>query len=150
MDDQNQSIFFSSAAIGLGALGMLTALLVLYAGPFSPQPDIGTTLGDIAGNMKAAAQRAVQGVPQPPETIVQPAWDIDRILMAATPALGVMGVLSAIIAYIRREPKRAATCGIAISAAAIFVQVVLIVALIIAGAMLLVGLMQNLDSILGG
>ena len=33
--------------------------------------------------------------------------------------------------------------------AAIFVQVILIVALIIAGAMILVGFMQNLESILG-
>lgn len=150
MDIKDQSSTFSFAAIGLGALGMFTALLVLYAGPFTPQPDVGTSIGEIAGNMRAAALRAVQGLPQPEATIVTPAWDIDRILMAAAPAMGVLGIIMAIVAYIRHEPKRAATCGLAISVSAIFVQVILIAALVIAGAILLVGIMQNMDSILGG
>ncbi|MBW4706884.1 hypothetical protein KX928_03690 [Roseobacter sp. YSTF-M11] len=149
METDDRSMTFSYAAIAFGALGMFTALFVLYAGPFTPQPDIGTSIGEIAGNMKAAAQRALQGRPQPEETIVQPTWDIDRILMGSAPAMGVLGVVMAIIAYIRREPKRAATCGMAISVAAIFVQVILLVALIVAGVMLLIGIMQNLDSILG-
>lgn len=149
MDVDTRGMAFSYAAIGLGALGLFTALFVLYAGPLSPQPDVGTSIGEIAGNMKAAAQRALQGIPQPEETIVEPTWTIDRILMAAAPALGVLGVVMAIVAYIRHEPKRAATCGMCLSVAAIFVQVVLIVTLIIAGAILLVAIMQNLDSIAG-
>ncbi len=71
-------------------------------------------------------------------------------MMAAAPILGVLGVVTAIVAYIRREPKRAATCGLLISVGAILVQVVLIVTLIIAGAIILVGIMKNMDSILGG
>ncbi|MFK7763626.1 MAG: hypothetical protein AB8B62_10210 [Roseobacter sp.] len=149
METHPQSMTFSYAAIALGALGMFTALFALYAGPFSPQPDVGTSIGEIAGNMKAAAQRALQGLPQPEETIVNPTWDLDRILMAASPALGVLGLIAAIAAYIRREPTRAAHCGLAISMGAILVQVVLIVAIVIAGAIILVGIMQNLDSIVG-
>lgn len=150
MDPQPKDMMFSYAAIVCGALGVFTALFALYAGPFTPQPDVGTSIGEIAGNMKAAAQRALQGVPQPEETIVTPTWDIDRILMASAPVLGVLGVVMAIVAYIRHEPKRAATCGLAISVGAIFVQVVLISVLIIAGAIILVGIIQNLDSIVGG
>lgn len=150
MDTQYQNMPFSIAAVGLGASGMFIALLVLYAGPFTPQPDIGTSIGEIAGNMRAAALRAAQGLPQPESTIVEPTWDIDRIMMAAAPALGVLGLIAGIVAFIRREPKRAALCGVAVSASAIVIQVVLIAVLIIAGVMLLVGIMQNLDSILGG
>jgi hypothetical protein len=150
MDEQNRSMMFSCAAIGLGALGMFVALFAIYAGPFTPQPDIGTSIGEIAGNIRAAALRAVQGLPQPESVVVQPVWDIDRILMASAPAMGVLGVVMAITAYIRREPARAATCGMVLSVAAIFVQVVLIVALLIAGAIILVGILQNLDSIIGG
>lgn len=150
MDTQNQSMAFSFAAIGLGAVAMFIALLVVYASPFTPQPDVGTSIGEIAGNMRAAALRAVQGLPQPEETIVKPAWDIDRVLMAAAPALGVLGLVAGIIAFVRHEPKRAALCGVALSASAILVQVVLIAVLIIAGVMLLIGIMQNADSILGG
>lgn len=150
MNSNFQTMPFSCAAILFGASAMFLALLVVYAGPFAPQPDIGTSIGEIAGNMRAAAQRAVQGVPQPEATTIARNWDIDRVLMAATPALGVLGLVMAVVALIRHEPKRAAACGMAISVAAIFVQVVLIVALIVAGAILLVGIMQNMDSILGG
>lgn len=149
MDLRLQNAMFSYAAIACGGAGIFIALLVVYAGPFSPQPDIGTSIGEIAGNTRAAAMRAVQGLPQPQETIVQATWDIDRILMAAAPAAGVLGLILAIVAFIRREPRRAAACGMAISIGAIFVQVVLIAVLIIAGVMLLIGIMQNLDSILG-
>ncbi|MFK7745676.1 MAG: hypothetical protein AB8B47_11525, partial [Roseobacter sp.] len=102
---------FSFAAMVLGALGISVALFALYAGPFTAQPDVGTQIGEIAGNMRAAALRAVQGLPQPEETIVQPTWDIDRILMAAAPILGVLGVIASVVAFIRREPMRMATYG---------------------------------------
>lgn len=141
---------FSYAAMVLGALGISVALFVLYAGPFTPQPDIGTQVGEIAGNMRAAALRAVQGLPQPEETIVQSTWDIDRIMMAAAPVLGLLGVIASVIAFMRHEPKRMATYGLTVSIASIFMQVLLIAALIIAGAIMIVGIMQNLDSILGG
>ena len=145
-----QDAIFSYAAMVLGALGISVALFVLYAGPFTPQPDIGTQVGEIAGNMRAAALRAVQGFPQPEETIVQSTWDIDRIMMAAAPVLGRLGVIASVIAFMRHEPKRMATYGLTVSIASIFMQVLLIAALIIAGAIMIVGIMQNLDSILGG
>ena len=150
MQADPRDILFSYAAMVLGALGISVALFALFAGPFTPQPDVGTQIGEIAGNMRAAAERALLGTPQPEETIVHPTWDIDRILMAAAPILGVLGVIASVIAFIRREPMRMATYGLLVSMASIFMQVVLIVALIIAGAMILIGIMQNLDSILGG
>ena len=150
MDIQTSAAPFSIASIALGAIGLLVALLVVYAGPFAPQPDIGTTIGEIAGNMRAAAWRSFFGLEQPDSTVVQRAWDIDRILMTAAPVAGVLGIVMAIIGYIRKEPKRIAGYGIAMSIAAIFVQVVLIIVFIIAGVMLLIGIMQNMDSIFGG
>lgn len=141
---------FSYAAMVTGALGISIALFALYAGPFTPQPDVGTQIGEIAGNMREAALRAVKGVPQPEETIVQPTWNIDRIMMAAAPVMGFIGVLAAVVAFIRKEPMRMASYGLFVSMAAIFMQVFLIAALVIAGAIILVGIMQNLDSILGG
>ncbi|WP_299672262.1 hypothetical protein [uncultured Roseobacter sp.] len=140
---------FSIAAIAFGGAGLFIALLVMYAGPFAPQPDIGTTMGEIAGNMRAAAWRAFLGLEQPDTTIAQRAWDIDRILMTAAPAAGVLGILMAIIAYIRQEPKRAASCGVALSVCAVLVQVLLMILMIVAGVMLLMSIIQNMDSIFG-
>lgn len=149
MDIDFKTAGFSFAAIGLGATGLFVALLVMYAGPFAPQQDIGTTIGEIAGNMRAAAWRSFLGLEQPESTIVQRTWDIDRILMAAAPAAGVLGIIMAITAYVRNEPKRMAYYGLAISICAVFVQVLFVVLMIVAGVILLINIIQNLDSIFG-
>lgn len=149
MDTDPKKMPFSIAAIGLGGIGLFIALLVMYAGPFAPQQDIGTTIGEIAGNMRAAAWRSFFGLEQPESMIVQRAWDIDRILMTIAPAAGVLGVIMAITAYIRREPKRIATYGMALSVCAVFVQVLFIVLMIVAGVLLLMSIIENLDSIFG-
>lgn len=150
MDIDFKTAGFSFAAIGLGGIGLFIALLVVYAGPFAPQQDVGTAIGEVAGNIRAAAWRSFLGLEQPESTIVQRAWDIDRILMTTAPAAGVLGVIMAITAYIRREPKRIASYGLALSVCAIFVQVFLIVLMIVAGVMLLIGIMENMGSIFGG
>ena len=149
MDIDFKSAGFSYAAIGLGGIGLFIALLVVYAGPFAPQQDVGTAIGEIAGNMRAAAWRSFLGLEQPDSTIVQRDWDIDRILMTAAPAAGVLGVVMAITAYIRREPRRVASYGMALSVCAIFVQVLLIIVMIVAGVMLLISIIGNMDSIFG-
>jgi hypothetical protein len=149
MDIDFKSAGFSYAAIGLGGIGLFIALLVVYAGPFAPQQDVGTAIGEIAGNMRAAAWQSFLGLEQPDSTIVQRDWDIDRILMTAAPAAGVLGVVMAITAYIRREPRRVASYGMALSVCAIFVQVLLIIVMIVAGVMLLISIIENMDSIFG-
>jgi len=149
MDVSDRPMPFSIAAIGFGATGLLIALLVLYAGPFAPQQDVGTTIGEMAGEIRAAAWRSFLGLDQPEATITQRAWDIDRVLMTAAPVAGVLGLVMAITAYVRREPARVATCGMALSACAIFVQVLLIVVMVVAGIMLLIGILRNMDSIFG-
>ena len=67
--------------------------------------------------------------------------------MTAAPVAGVLGVLAAITAYFRGEPKRVATYGMALSVSAIFVQVLLIILMIVAGILLLISIIQNMDSI---
>ena len=140
---------FSIASIVLGGLGLFVALLVVYAGPFAPQQDVGTTMGEIAGDIRAAAWRSFLGLDQPDAKVTQRAWDIDRVLMTAAPAAGVLGVVMAIIAYIKREPARVATYGMALSACALFVQVFLIGLMIVAGITLLASIIRNMDSIFG-
>ena len=135
-------------AMGAGALALALAMLTVFGGPFAPQPSVGTTVGEIAGEMRAAALRAVNGEPQPAP--VPRGWDIDRILMLAAPLVGVMAIVLSMIAALRGERYRLAGYGAALGTGAIVFQFVWWIALLIAGTILLVSIIQNIDGILGG
>lgn len=134
-------------ALGAGALALLLAMLNIFAGPFAPQPSVGAAIGEIAGEMRAAALRAATGAPQPaPEPR---GWDIDRVLMLAAPLVGVVAIVLSMIAALRGEQYRLAGYGATLGAGAIVFQFVWWIALLIAGVILLVAIVENIGDILG-
>jgi hypothetical protein len=135
-------------AIGAGALALSLAVLHVFGGPFAPQPSVGTTVGEIAGEMRAAALRAVNGEPQPAP--VPRGWDIDRVLLVAAPLLGVLAIVLSMVAALRREGLRLAGYGAALGIGAILFQLVWWIAALIAGVILLVAIVENIGDILGG
>ena len=147
MEQKAKSASFSYAAIGVGAIALLIAMVHTFAGPFAPTQSVDVTIGEIAGNMRAAALRALAGEAQPEP--VAAAWDIDRMLKMLAPSAGVTGILLAIVGFVRHEPKRAVVCGLALGAGALMVQILFWITLMICGVILIFGIMQNLDSILG-
>jgi hypothetical protein len=142
------SLGWGHAAMGAGALALALAMLTVFGGPFAPQPSVGTTIGEIAGEMRAAALRAVNGEPQPAP--VSRGWDIDRVLIVAAPLIGVLAVVLSMIAALRGERYRLAGYGAALGVGAIVFQFVWWIALLIAGMILLVSVIENIDGILGG
>ena len=135
-------------AIGTGALALSLAMLHVFGGPFTPQPSIGTTVGEIAGDMRAAALRALSGEPQPAP--VPRGWDIDRVLMLAAPLLGVVAIVLSMVAALRKERLRLAGYGATLGVGAIVFQLIWWIAALIAGVILLVAIIENVDGILGG
>lgn len=135
-------------AMGAGALALALAVIHIFGGPFAPQPSIGTTVGEIAGEMRAAALRAMRGDPQPAP--VPRGWDIDRVLMLAAPLVGVLAIVLSMIAALRREDLRLAGYGAALGAGAIVFHLVWWIAALIAGVILLAAIIENIGDILGG
>lgn len=135
-------------SVALGALGLVLAMVHIFGGPFTPQPSIGTTIGDIAGDMRAAVLRAVRGEPQPAPQPV--GWDIDRVLLLAAPLLGAAALVMAVVSAIARDGWRLPTYGAVLGLAAIVFQLFWWVAVLFAGAILLVAIIENLGEILGG
>lgn len=134
-------------AMGTGAFALALAMLHMFGGPFAPQSSVGTTVGEIAGEMRAAALRAVSGAAQPaPEPR---GWDIDRILMLAAPLFGVLAVVLSMVAALRREELRLAGYGAALGVGAIVFQLVWWIAALIAGVIVLVAIIENIGDILG-
>ena len=135
-------------AIGMGALSLSLAMLHVFGGPFAPTPSAATTVGDIAGEIRAAALRAVKGDPQPAP--IPRGWDIDRVLMIAAPLLGVLAIVLSMVAALRREGPRLAGYGAALGVGAIVFQTIWWIAALIAGIVLLVAIIENIGDILGG
>lgn len=147
-DPETRAPIWGMLAIGTGALALVLAMLVIFAGPFAPQQSVGTTIGDIAGDIVSAARRSVQGLEQPAPA--PRGWDIDRILATLAPILGVGAVVLAVLSAVTREPWRLASYGAALGGAAIVVQVIWWVALLICGIVLLVAIIENLGGIVEG
>ncbi len=135
-------------SIALGALALLLAMVHIFGGPFAPQPSIGTTIGEIAGDMRAAALRSLRGDAQPAPQPV--GWDIDRVLLLAAPLLGAAAIVMAVVSALARDGWRLPTYGAALGVAAIVFQLIWWVAALFAGVLLLVAIIENVGDILGG
>lgn len=135
-------------ALGVGALALSLVLLQVFGGPFAPRPSVGVTIGEIAGDIRASALRALNGEPQPAPR--PRGWDIDRVLMVLAPLLGVGAILLAVVSSLRRDPWQFSAYGVALGTAAIAFQFVWWLALVVIGVCLLIVIIQNIGGILGG
>lgn len=135
------------ASIVLGSAALLLAVIIIFGGPFAPQQSAGTSLGEIAGEMREAAQRKLQGLPQP-EPQARP-WTVDRVLQILAPALGVLAIVAAVVSAVQSNSRRMAAYGTALGVSAILVQFLWWVVLLVAGVVLLVSVMENFSSIIG-
>ncbi len=116
----------------LGAAALVLVLVQFWAGPFAPQQATGVSLGELAAEFRDAALREVRGQPQPaPEPV---SWDVDRALSVVAAVLAALAVVCALYGLIRYEARRPAVAGIALGASAILFQWVTVIALAIAGA----------------
>ncbi len=136
---------FGFTALGLGALSLLGAMVVIYAGPFSPQPSIGTALGEFTADYINSALRGLKGVAQP-EAVAR-TFDIDRFLAIGVSAFGVLSVVLGLIGLARKEPAQIVICGLSVGIAALTFQFVAWLALLICGIILLVSIIGNIGSI---
>jgi hypothetical protein len=128
-------------AVFFGGLALIVSMIVIFAGPFAPQQSVGTTIGQIIGEISLSAMNTVrgEGLP-PPET---PPWNIDRVLAVTGPVLAVIGFIAAIVSAFQHDPGRLPTYGALLGIAAITVQVLWWMALLIAGVVLLMSIIEN-------
>lgn len=134
------------ASIALGTIALIVTCIVIFAGPFAPQQSVGTTIGQIIGEISLSAMNTVRGEALPPPETMP--WNIDRILMITGPILAALAIFTAIISRFKRDPWRLPTYGVVLGVSAIVVQFVWWVVLIIAAVVLLVSIIENGPSFL--
>ena len=134
-------------ALALGATALLVVLVHFWVGPLAPHQKITVTVGEIAAEMRQAAVRKLKGLPQPKPTSAP--WDSDRILKLIAALLAGTAIVLGVVSLVRRETWRPAVGGIALGTGAIAFQVVTWAILVVAGALILVAIIQNITGILG-
>ncbi|WP_375254082.1 hypothetical protein [Yoonia sp.] len=133
-------------SIGLGACALVVTMVVMFGGPFGPQDSVGTSIGKIIGEISVSAFNTVRGNELPPPEAA--AWDLDRILLVTGPILAILAIVTAIVSAFCRDPWRLPTYGAVLGIGAIAIQVIWWIVLIIAGALILVSIIENGPSFL--
>ena len=135
-----------------GAVALLTALIVFWAGPFAPQQTTGVSLGELAAEIGKSAMRSAAGLEQPKP--VAPAKDIDDYLKVAVAVLGGIAIILATTGLIQHERARPAVAALALGGGAILFQFFTWMVLAVLGVILISALLQSFGdtflSICGG
>ena len=104
----------------IGAVALLGALVVFYAGPFAPQQELSVSLGELAADTGKSALRSFFGLSQPEAAPV--VRDLDDYLQIAVAVLGGLAVILGFAGLIRGEDRRAWQAAVSLGAGAILFQ----------------------------
>jgi hypothetical protein len=129
----------------VGSIALLLALVHFWAGPFSPQQTIESSIGEKAASIRRATIDALKGKEPVKETYIAK-WDADKVTQVITAVLGGLALILAVVAFIRHEPKRIVGGAAALGVSAIAFQFIamyamaLLVVLLISAALSSMGL----------
>ena len=138
------------SAFFFGVIALIAVTLHVSGIIVEPEKSTATTIGEIAAEIRDSARRALSNDPSPAPEPPSRAWDAQSVLLFAVPLLaGVAAVLGA-IGLFRREAPTLPAIAIGLGCSAFVMQFAFWLALLIGGICLLVAIVNNLDSILGG
>jgi hypothetical protein len=128
----------------------LLAAAMLTSGLMSPAPEpeqsIGTAIGEIARDIRAAATGVTTHVPDAPRA---ESFDMIPVLLIVTPILAAIAALLGGISLFRHEPATLPKMAIAMGVGAIVMQYAFWLALVICATLLLISIVSNMDGIFG-
>ncbi|MBD3625525.1 MAG: hypothetical protein HUJ24_09135 [Rhodobacteraceae bacterium] len=132
-------------AVLTGALALALVFAQMVGPSLQPGPSAATQIGEIAGEIKRSAWRSFFGLGNPkPEPEPVAIWTYFGL---AGPILGVIAVILSLVSGVLRENWRYSVYGASLGAAAIMFQFVWYIALLIAGVLLLVAIIENIGEI---
>ena len=106
-----------------------------------------TKIGEFAAEIRKSATRSMLGQAQPvPES---PSVGLAVVLAYAAPVLAVLATILGAIGLFRREPRSLLLPALGFGTGGFVMQFAMLLALLIAGALIMVAILNNLGSILG-
>lgn len=139
---------------GLGGfvIGMAALVLVMLtiSGVFDPPAkSAGTTIGEIAAEIRNSAKQALTNGPSPTPEPVQTSLSFKEIAMIAAPVLAGLAAICGAVGLFRNEDRTLPMLAISAGTCAFMMQYVFLLALLIGGVILLCSIMANIGGILG-
>ncbi|MDJ1006692.1 MAG: hypothetical protein QNJ13_02615 [Paracoccaceae bacterium] len=130
-----------------GALALLAAVTVFWAGPFAPQQSASVGLGEMAAEIARSAARSAVGMEQPaPEPVVR---DIDDYLQIGIGVLGAVAVILGVAGVTVRGGVRASIGGAVLGGLAIAFQFFTFYAMALLGVLLVMAIIYSLKDVFG-
>ncbi len=144
MDRKQPFVGFS--AILLGAAALLLAITHFWAGPFSPQPELETTVAEKAVAIRDATIAALKGEERPSPRSIDAGSrrDLDRIASIATGVMAGLAIVLAVVSLALHEPLRVAAGGVILGGAALAFQFAVLAIAAIVVAALIAGVLGEL------
>jgi hypothetical protein len=138
--------YFGLASIICGGIALLMVVVHMWAGPLEPQKTIERTIAELAVNI---AKEVANVARNKPAELHARSLNTDDLVRIAAATLAVLALVIAGIGFIKRENSRPLIVGAGLGAGAIAIQVLLWMALLIAGLVLIGLVVSNLGEILG-
>jgi hypothetical protein len=139
---------FGLWAVLTGGLALIAVFVHIVAPSLEPSPSVGSQIGEIAGEIRRSAWATFLGEAEPAPVEESIDWWI--YLAFVGPTLGVAALVLSLISGLRRENWRYPAYGAGLGTAAILFQFVWMVAVLIAGVVLLVAIIENIGDVFGG
>lgn len=134
-------------AVLAGAVSMVLVLAQIVGPSLEPGPSAASRIGEMAGEIRRSAWRALLGLPR--ETSQEVSVSLWSYLAVAAPLSGVVAVVLSVISGVLRENWRYRVYATGLGVAAITFQFFWWVALLVAGVVLLVAIIENMSDIFG-
>lgn len=112
----------------LGAAALLLAIVHFWAGPFTEQPSLETTVAQKAVAIRDATIAALKGedATPGPRADTSSRWDLDRVSRIATGVMAGLAIILAVVSLALHEPLRVAAGGVILGSAALAFQFVIL------------------------
>lgn len=135
---------FGYFGIGLGSAALLLALVHFWAGPFSPQPTLETTIAEKAASIRTATLKALKG--EDYKEVKKQESDVDRVVAVLTAVLGAAALIASVVSFANQEPKRVAVGGAILGVTAIAFQFLAMFAMALLFILLVCAVLVTIDA----
>ncbi|SMF48908.1 hypothetical protein SAMN02745866_03205 [Alteromonadaceae bacterium Bs31] len=134
---------FGTFGIMVGGLALMLALIHFWAGPFSAQPSLETTVAEKAASIRQATIDALKGKAVEPK-LEKSKFSADKITHIVTAILGGLAFILAALSFSKHESIRAAGSAAALGAGAIAFQFIAMYAMALLAVILIAAVLASL------